>query len=194
MTWDMDEEVVDFYSADRWDNWLARLEETDLDDEEECSRLYLNLQNDTAIAVAKVLSYYDEGALSEETAIDELTTIQEIVLDEPDLEDEEAVMMIDAVQTSLVCVFMAADQYLADGRAADASVESLIEAAEAAEAEEEFNDALAYMAQAGTLVIDGEELDLSLAEDLEYGLVTEWLGGLGSLHEALSGPIVVEED
>ena len=34
---------------------------------------------------------------------------------------------------------------------------------------------------------------LSVAEDLEYGLVTEWINGLDSLQSAVSDPEVIEE-
>jgi len=35
---------------------------------------------------------------------------------------------------------------------------------------------------------------MTVAEDLEYGLVTEWINGLDSLQSAMSDPEVVEED
>jgi hypothetical protein len=48
--------------------------------------------------------------------------------------------------------------------------------------------------QAGTLIIDGAELDIAMAEDLDFGLVAEWVNGLDSLQTAMSDPEVVEED
>ena len=54
--------------------------------------------------------------------------------------------------------------------------------------------ALGYCVQAGTLVIDGEGLDRELADDLEFGLVAEWVNGLDSLQTALADPEVVEEE
>ena len=48
--------------------------------------------------------------------------------------------------------------------------------------------------QAGTRVIDGEQLDIDLVEDLEYGLVSEWVNGLDSLQSAIEDPEVVEEE
>ena len=35
---------------------------------------------------------------------------------------------------------------------------------------------------------------MSVAEEIEYGLVTEWVNGLDSLQTALADPEVVEED
>jgi hypothetical protein len=48
--------------------------------------------------------------------------------------------------------------------------------------------------ESGTRIVDGDELDIAPVEDLEYGLVSEWVNGLDSLQSAMSDPEVVEED
>ncbi|RKD94923.1 DUF2150 family protein [Halopiger aswanensis] len=186
---------TEFYSEERWQNWIDRIKDEDIDPEDESSaRLLLNLQDDTAIAVAKIVSAYDDGDLEQEEALGEIEDVREIVLGEVDIEDEEKLILVDGVQTSLVCVFFAAEEYIANGPAEDGSVGDYLGAAADAEAEEDLDAALGYAAQAGTLIIDGEELDMEVAEGLEYGLVTEWINGLDSLQSAMSDPEVVEED
>ncbi|MFB6304661.1 MAG: DUF2150 family protein, partial [Haloferacaceae archaeon] len=92
-----------FYTEERWENWLERVEEEDLDpEEEESARLLLNLQDDTAIAVAKVLTAFDDGRIDRERAAGELERIREIVLTETTFDDEDAEVLVDGVQTSLV--------------------------------------------------------------------------------------------
>jgi hypothetical protein len=193
----------EFYSEERWQNWLDRLRESDLDpDEEDSARLLLNLQDDVAIAVAKIIRAYEgdveeEDVISEideEEAIQELADLRAVVLAEPDIDDEETAILLDGVQTSLVSAIYSAEQYIAEGVAADATIAEYLHAAADAEAEEEFDRALGLVAAAGTRVIDGEDLDMSIAEDLEYGLVTEWINGLDSLQSAVSDPEVIEED
>ncbi|MFB6136136.1 MAG: DUF2150 family protein [Halobacteriaceae archaeon] len=185
----------EFYSEERWENWLDRVREESPDPEDEDSaQLLLNLQNDVAIAVAKILSAYDDGDLSEEEAVEELEKIHGVVLAEPEFENEDTAMLIDGVQTSLVSVFYAAEQYVTDGVAREADTEGYVRAAAEAEAEEEYDRALGLVACAGTQVIDEEELDISVVDDLEYGLVTEWVNGLDSLQSALRDPEVVEEE
>jgi hypothetical protein len=193
----------EFYSEERWQNWLDRLRESDLDpEEEESARLLLNLQDDVAIAVAKILRAYEEEIDEEEAlpeldgegAIEELADLRAVVLAEPDIEDEEAALLLDGVQTSLVSAIYAAEQYIAEGVATDGSMEEYLRAAADAEQAEEFERALGLVAAAGTHVVDGEELDVSVAEDLEYGLVTEWINGLDSLQSAVSDPAVIEEE
>jgi len=185
----------EYYTDERWQNWLDRIEDEGVDPEDEDSaRLLLNLQDDAAIAIAKILTDYEDGEIDEETTLNELAGVREIVLAEIEIEDEETLMLIDGVQTSLVCVFYAAEEYVAEGVADDATVTDYIGAAADAEAEEDLDAALGYCVQAGTRVIDGEELAMEVVEDLEYGLVSEWVNGLDSLQTALSDPEVVEED
>jgi len=191
----MSESEETFYTVDRWQNWLDRVAEEDLDPEnEDSARLLLNLQDDTAIAVAKILAAFDDDQLSEDEATDEIADIRDIVLADVDLADEEKAMLIDGVQTSLVCVFYAAEEYVVGGPADEGTVGEYVEAAAAAEAEEDVDAALGYLVQAGTRIIDGDELPMDLVEDLEYGFVSEWVNGLDSLQSAMADPEVVEED
>ncbi|MFB6143240.1 MAG: DUF2150 family protein [Halorientalis sp.] len=191
----MSEPPGEFYTADRWQNWIDRIEEEDIDPEnEDSARLLLNLQDDTAIAVAKILTAYDDGHLDEEEALAELEDVRDIVLAEVDLADEEKLMLVDGVQTSLVPVFYAAEEYVAAGVAEDGTVEEYVRAAADAEREEDPDAALGFCAQAGTRIIDGEDLPVDVAEELEFGLVAEWVNGLDSLQTAMSDPEIVEED
>ncbi|MFB6090684.1 MAG: DUF2150 family protein [Halobellus sp.] len=197
----MTEAEETYYTEERWQNWLERVEEEELDPEnEDSARLLLNLQDDAAIAVAKIVSAYEEGPLDEEEAIEELERVRTIVLSEPDLEIEDATaredkeMLVDGVQTSLVCVFYAAEEYIVAGAAEEVPLTEYVEAAAAAEADDDMDAALGYLVQAGTRIIAGDELDMSVAEDLEYGLVSEWVNGLDSLQSAMSDPEVVEEE
>jgi len=191
----MGEPPQEFYSEDRWQNWIDRLSQEEIDPEdEESARLLLNLQDDAALAVAKIVFAYEDDQLDEEAALGEIGDIRDVVLDDPGLDDEETVMLVDGVQTSLMCVFYSAEEFVVGGPAEDAGVGEYLRAAADAEAEEDLDAALGFAAQAGTLVIDGEELDMTVAEELEYGLVTEWINGLDSLQSAMSDPEVVEED
>jgi len=185
----------EYYTEERWQNWIERLREEEVDPEEEDSaRLLLNLQDDTAIAVAKILTDYDEDDIDESRALDELEDIQEVVLSEVEFEDEEKGILLEGVQTSLMCVFYAAEEYVVGGPAGDGTVEEYVTAAGDAEAEDDLDAALGYCVQAATLVIDGAQLDMELMDGLEFGLVAEWVNGIDSLQEAMQDPEVVEED
>jgi len=191
----MSNEPGEYYTEERWQNWIDRLREEEIDPEEEDSaRLLLNLQDDTAIAVAKILTAFEDGPLDQQGAIDELADIREIVLAEVTFEDEEKTMLIDGVQTSLMCVFYAAEEFVVDGPAEDGTIEEYVDAAAEAESEDDLDAALGYCVQAGTRIIEGDELDIGLADDLDFGLVAEWVNGLDSLQTAMTDPEVVEEE
>ena len=189
----MSNESGEYYTEERWQNWIDRLREEDIDpDEEDSARLLLNLQDDTAIAVAKIITDFDDGIIDEERALAELEDIQEVVLSEVSLDNEEKEMLVDGVQTSLMCVFYAAEEYVVGGPATDGTIEEYVGAA--AEADDDLDAALGYSVQAATLVIGGEEMNIGLTEDLEFGLVAEWVNGIDSLQTAMRDPEVVEED
>ena len=160
----------------------------------------MNLQDDAAIAVAKIVSAFEDGRLGDEEAVDELDRVRSIVLSEPELsiEDdaarEDKAILVDGVQTSLVCVFYAAEEYIAAGTAEEVPITEYVEAAAAAEADEDMDAALGYLVQAGTRIIAGDDLDMSVVGEIEYGLVSEWINGLDSLQSAMSDPEVVEAE
>ena len=192
---DDDEPADTFYSEDRWQNWLTRVGEKELDPEnEEFARLYFNLQNDTTIAIAKIITAAAEGHLDGEEALDKLGGINDIVLAEPAFEAENKLLLIDSVQTSLIPVFYAAEEYLRDGAVEEQSLENNIAAAVDAAADENEDAALAYLVQAGTQIIDGTEFDGTDLDELDSWLVSEWLNGLDSLQDAFADPEVIEED
>ena len=187
----------EYYTEERWNNWLDRLREEEIDPEsDDSARLFFNLLDDATIAVAKVVTDYQDGEFEDaDAAVEELGRIREIVLSEVEFEDEEKQTLVEGIQTSLVCAFYAAEEYIVGGPAADGTIEEYIRAATAAEVDEEDLDAaLAYCVQAGTLVIDGEEFGLDIAEEIEYGYVADWANGIDSLGHALADPELVEED
>jgi hypothetical protein len=197
----MSEPPTEFYSAERWYNWVDRADESEIDPEEQDSaRLLLNMQDDTALAVAKIIEAHEDDVIDAETAREKIDDVRDIVMAEVDIGDEEARMLVEGVQTSLMCVFHSAEEFIVGGGAEEATVEEYLRAAADAEAEEDFDAALVYSAKAGTRVIasatgDAEDdLDVSLTEDIEYGYVTEWINGLDSLADAMRNPEVVEED
>jgi hypothetical protein len=184
-----------YYTEERWQNWLDRLREEEVDPEDEdAARLFFNLMDDAAIAVAKVLTEHADGEIDTEAAQSELERIRGIVMTEVEFDDEEKLVFVDTVQTSLLSVFYAAEEYVAGGPVEEGTPEEYVDAAVDAEAEEDVDSALMYCVQAGTRIIDGDQFDTRKAEEIEYGYVANFVDGLTSLQEALADPEVVEED
>ena len=191
----MSSQPGEYYTPDRWQNWLDRIDEEDVDPEDEdAAQLLWNMQDDTALAVVKVVADYDEDVLGEDEALAEIEEMREVVLAEPTFEDEEKLMLVDSVQTSLVCVFYAAEEYIVGGPVEEGDLLEYVTAAADAEAEDDLDSALSYCVQAGTQVITGAKFDPAVAEDIAPGLVVRWVDGLDSLQTAMKDPEVVEED
>ncbi len=186
----------EYYTDERWNNWVDRLREEEIDPEsDDSARLFFNLLDDATIAIAKVVTDYEDGEIDADAAAEELGRIREIVLAEVEIDDEGKLTLVDGIQTSLVCAFYTAEEYIVGGPADEGTVEEHLRAAAAAETEaEDLDTALAHCVQAGTLVVEGAELGMDVAEEIEYGLVADWVNGLDSLGRALADPEVVEED
>jgi hypothetical protein len=187
-----------FYTEERWQNWLTRIEEEEFDpDDEDSYRLLWNLQEDAAIAVAKILSAYEEDRLDDDETVEELERLRDIVLAEPELEDvdEEKLMLVETIQSGLNCALYAAEEYVVGGvPEEDATVEDYVFAAAEAEDEENLDAAFGYLIKAGTRIVDGDELDVSVSEEFEPGFVSNWVDGLVSLQSAMREPEVIEDD
>lgn len=186
----------EYYTEERWQNWVDRLREEDIDPEnEESARFLWNLRDDAAIAVAKIVTAAAEDEeLSEEEALEKLAEMREIVFAEVEFDDEDKTMLLQSVQASLEPVISAAEEYLANGPAEEATVDEYVHAAIDAGDEGELDAAFAYCAQAGTRIFDGGSLNTSIVEDIDHALVLDWVNGLDSLQTALSDPEVIEED
>ncbi|MDY6774810.1 MAG: DUF2150 family protein [Halobacteria archaeon] len=190
------EEDEGFYTRERWNNWVERIREEEFDPEsEDSARLFFNLQDDVTIACAKLVKEHDEGDVGSEEALEELTEIREVVLDQVEIEDEDKHMMLDGVQTSLMGVMASCEEYLANGADPEGDVEDYIYEAKNAEDNGEMERSLGLISKAGAKILDGEEFDIEeIYDDLEYGFVSEWVNGLDSLHDAVKGPETIEED
>lgn len=187
-----------FYSRERWNNWMERLREEDFDpesDEGDGARLFFNLQDDVTIACAKAVEAYEQGELSEDEFVEEVNEMRDIVMSEEDLEENKS-MVLEGVQTSLIGAMASCETYVANGGEApeEGEVPEYVREAARAEKEDDMDRALALVAEAGALILDGEEFEAESFDDLEYGFVSEWVNGLDSLAEAVSEPETIEEE
>ncbi len=191
----MDEEG--FYSRERWNNWMERIREESFDpdsDDGDGARLFFNLQEDVTIACTKAVEAYEDGELTEDEFIEEVNEMREIVMPEEDLEENKS-MVLEGVQTSLIGVMASCETYVANnGAAQEADLSEYVREAARAEQEDDMDRALALTAEAGALVLDGEDFNTESFEDLEYGFVSEWVNGLDSLAQAVSEPETIEEE
>ena len=125
--------------------------------------------------------------LSRETALEILAEIRDIVLAEVEPISEDIDLMIYSTQTSLRGALAAFLCYVTGDYAEEEDIEDLIKAAVEAEASDNLELALDFVAQCGALVLKGKNLPEEVISELPYGYVVEWLDGIDSISAAMVG-------
>ncbi|MCS3923054.1 DUF2150 family protein [Methanosalsum natronophilum] len=193
----------EFYTKKRWNNWLEKIKETDLNldqNEEDSSELkdvgllVVNMQDDVILACLKLIAKYDQEQVSQEDANKILAEIRDIVLNEIEPISEDVDLLLDSIQSSLVGALVSCEWYINNAYEEDCDIKSLLNSAIEAEKEENIEDALAYIAEIGACVLNGSTLPDSFIEDIEYGLVAEWIDGIDSIAAAMVGSDSYKED
>ena len=189
----------EFYTQERWTNWLKQVVESDFklsDDEEESKggEIFVNMQDDVILACLKVIAKHHNGEYDAEETDDILASIQDIVLEKPEDISEDAEIMIESLQNSFVAAFASFEKYLYGDFDIDANMEDLIDAAVKAEEAEEIDEALDLVAHIGALVLSEKELPAEKLEEMPYGFVAELMDGIDSIEAAMIGTDSYKED
>lgn len=190
---EMNQVSYEFYTQKRWENWLGRVRESDFqikETEEEAgkeSAIFVNMVDDVILACLKVTVRFEKGILSREKALEILGEIRDIVLAEVEPISEDIDLMIDSIQTSLMGALVAFECYVMGDYEEGADIEKLIKAAVEAEASDNLELALDYVAQCGAIVLKGKNLPEEVMSELPYGIVAEWLDGIDSISAAMVG-------
>ena len=190
----------DFYTAERWSNWVNQVKESDFKFEESDEpqgkegAIFVNMEDDIILACLKIIAKYDRGQMSAESALQMLSRIRDIALAEIDPISEDADLMIDSLQTSLIGSFAACECYLNGDYDEKDSIDDLVKVALEAEASDDIEIALATVAEIGALILKGNELSDKTMEEVPYGLVAEWLDGIESISAAMVGSDSYKDD
>lgn len=190
----------DFYTEERWKNWLNQVRESGFKFEEseepqgKEGAIFVNMEDDIILACLKIIAKYDRGQISAESAMQMLSRIRDIALAEVDPISEDADLMIDSLQTSLIGSFAACECYLSGDYDEKDNVDDLVKVALEAESSDDIEIALATVAEIGALILKGNELSDKTMEEVPFGLVAEWLDGIDSISAAMVGADSYKED
>lgn len=191
----------EFYTTERWNNWIKQVKDSGFEfkeEEEENSgkegAVFVSMTDDIILACLKVIAKYENNTLPVDDAIAIIQDIRDIALEEIEPVSEDIDMMVESVQTSLVGSFAACECYIADDFDKEGSIEDLIAVAIESEEAEDIDAAITCIAQVGALVISGKTIPDAAMEDLPYGLVAEWLDGIDSIEAAMMGADGYKED
>ncbi|MDG6243545.1 MAG: DUF2150 family protein [Methanolobus sp.] len=190
----------EFYTAERWNNWINQIKQSDfkLEDSDEPQgkegAIFVNMEDDIILACLKIIAKYENDQISQESALQYIVQIRDIALAEIDPISEDVDLMVDSLQTSLMGGFAACEAYVSGDYEREAEIGDLVKVALEAEASDDIEIALGTIAEIGALVISGKELSEKVMEEVPYGLVAEWLDGIDSIAAAMVGSDSYKDD
>jgi len=177
-----------FYSQERWENWLKALSEADFegsaDDDEmpEGFQLLSSFNQDICIEVLKIVKLYQNNRFSKEEALQRISDVEEIVLNqtvEGDLEE-----VIASLQFSMLVLFAATRKFLEGGF--DEDIKALVKKGKSID-EEQMEEILEVAATIGANVINGKSCcGRYIKESDDPGMFDEWLIEVETINEALA--------
>ena len=183
----------EFYSKSRWDNWISQIKDSgfSLEDEakaEKSAMIFVNMADDVILSCLKIAARFEKGVMDEDSALEILAQIQDIVLEEVFPISEDADIMIMSVQDSLNCSLAGFEAYFLNDYNKKADIKKLIKEAGAAEEKEDIEEAFVTVARIGAMVISGEPFEEEYLAILpEESIVAEWLDGIDSIAAAMVG-------
>ncbi|MCL2862721.1 MAG: DUF2150 family protein [Methanimicrococcus sp.] len=183
----------EFYSKSRWDNWISQIKDSgfSLENEEKaekCAMIFVNMADDVILSCLKIAARFEKGVMGEESALEILAQIQDIVLADVMPISEDADIMIMSVQDSLSCSLAGFELYFLNDYEKTADIKKMIKEAGAAEEKEDIEEVFLIVAKIGAMVISGKPFDEEYLTILpEESIVSEWLDGIDSIAAAMVG-------
>ena len=145
-----------FYTQERWDNWIRRLEESSFEEEPGTSdmpeglRTIQNFTDDVNIEVLKIIRLQQNDRFSAEEAMEKIRDVEEIVMGEPG--ESEVADIVGSLQVRFLVLFDACKKYL-DGKFSG-EIKELVKKGRSV-AEKDPDASLEVAGNIGALVIDG---------------------------------------
>ena len=181
------EKEVQYYTKERWDNWIQRVKESNFQINGEYgsnTEIFVNMMDDVILPCLKVVSEYDEKKIVSDDALRAISGISEIVLSDVAAINEDIDMMIQSLQYSLLCALVSCESYIRGGYDTKTPILNLIRNAIDIE-EKNPEQALEYISTVGARILSGESMP-DILFDVPDGLVAEWLDGIDSIVAALT--------
>ncbi|RJS71052.1 DUF2150 family protein [ANME-2 cluster archaeon] len=181
------EKEVQYYTKERWDNWIQRVKESNFQINGEYgsnTEIFVNMMDDVILPCLKVVSEYDEKKIVSDDALRAISGISEIVLSDVAAINEDIDMMIQSLQYSLLCALVSCESYIRGGYDTKTPILNLIRNAIDIE-EKNPEQALEYISTVGARILSGESMP-DILFDVPDGLVAEWLDGVDSIVAALT--------
>ncbi len=188
----------EFYTQNRWQNWIKKIKETDFvlneSEEDPSAAVFVYAMDDVVLACLKVIARYEHKVISQEEALTTISGIKDVVFEEQESLGEDADMMLESLKTALTAVFISCLRYIEGDYDKKTSMKKMVTGATKAEENGDIETALNTLSQVGARVIKGEMLPEDALLDLPYCLVAELLDGIDAISAAQMGDDSYKED
>lgn len=181
------EKEVQYYTKERWDNWIQNVKESNFQINDEYgsnTEIFVNMMDDVILPCLKVVSEYDKKKIASDDALRAISSISEIVLCDAAAINEDIDMMIQSLQSSLLCALVSCECHIRGEYDTNTPLLNLIRNAIDIE-EKNPEQSLEYISTVGARILSGESMP-DILFDVPDGLVAEWLDGVDSIVAALT--------
>ncbi|HDJ37664.1 MAG: DUF2150 family protein [Methanosarcinales archaeon] len=182
---------VQYYTKERWNNWIQSVKESKFqinEGHEDDTLIFVNMMDDVILSCLNVISGYKtkdkRKKLSADDALSAIADISEIVLGSVEPINEDVDMMIQSLQSSLLGALVSCECYVRGTYNKKTPLPKLIKDAIKVE-EDNPEEALECMSAVGARVLSGKPMP-EITFDVPDGLVAEWLDGIDSIVAAMA--------
>ncbi|RLI75582.1 DUF2150 domain-containing protein [Archaeoglobales archaeon] len=175
---------MELYNHERFNNWLNRLRETDVDTEKaESFAVFDQMVEDFVVACLNIIKAVKNREIKKSDGISEIDKMNELLNVKVDLGDEIKNEFFEFTKEGLKAVLQSFRYYL-DGKSSKKDFEALLKDAVNREKKGDLEGALDLIARMGVKVLKGEKLpeDIEIPED---SIVLNWLDGIDAINTAL---------
>ena len=181
------EKEVQYYTKERWDNWIRNVKESNFQIDDEyggSSEIFVNMMDDVILSCLNIISKRDSKKISADNALNAISGISEIVLGDVAPINEDIDMMIQSLQSSLLGALVSCECYIHGSYDTKTPFLKLIKNAIETEADDP-EKALDCISAVGARILSGKPMP-EIIFDVPDGLVAEWLDGVDSIVAAIA--------
>ncbi len=168
---------MEFYTEDRFRNWINKIAETEVDlERSESLNVFDQIVEDFTVACLNVIRALKDREITKKKALEELDYMGRLVLTSIDFGDDIKNELFEFTRESIKTILFSTKLFI-EGKISKKSFEALLKEAVKKEKSGDLRGAFETVARMGAKVLKGEKLpeNLELPED---GFVINWLDGV----------------
>ncbi|WP_457550281.1 DUF2150 family protein [Archaeoglobus sp.] len=168
---------MEFYTEERFRNWINKIAETEIDlEKSESLNVFDQVVEDFTVACLNIIRALKEREITKKQALQELDEMSNLILTSIDFGDEIKNELFEFIRESIKTVLYSTKLFI-EGKSSKKSFEALLKEAVKKEQSGDFRGAFEAIARMGAKILKGEKLPENL-EIPEDGFVINWLDGV----------------